>query len=155
MEILIGIIVIVVVLILIGKAKGAPEPTNMSFESLLARIQSEEAWIEKYKRLPYKNQQGEGIKKQYHEKKIYVMELNLELMKKGVELRGDTPDEAMFYVLKKSITLMKSGVDPDEAMEMAKKPITDRQQELLNSGMSEEEVLTKIQNDIASGKFLP
>jgi rRNA processing protein Krr1/Pno1 len=155
MEILIGIIVIVVVLILIGKAKGAPESTNMSSESLPARIQSEEAWIEKYKRLPYKNQQGEGIKKQYHEKKIYVMELNLELMKKGVELRGDTPDEAMLYVLKETITLIKSGVDPDEAMKIAKKPVTDRQQELLNSGMSEEEVLTKIQNDIASGKFLP
>lgn len=155
MEILIGIIVIVVVLILIGKAKGAPEPTNMSFESLLARIQSEEAWIEKYKRLPYENQQGEGIKKQYHKKKIYVVELNLELMKKGVELRGDMPDEAMLYVLRKQISLMKSGIDSDEAMEMAKKPITDRQQELLNSGMSDKEVLAKIQNDIVSGKFLP
>tara|TARA_R110000868_G_scaffold370768_1_gene634269 strand:+ start:72 stop:539 length:468 start_codon:yes stop_codon:yes gene_type:complete len=155
MEIIIGIIAVVVALVLFGKAKGAPEPSSMSFEAILSRMQSEENWIEKYKRLPYANQQGEGIKKQYEEKRIYLMELNLELIKKGVELRGDTPDEAMLYVLKKSITLMKSGVDPDEAMEMAKKPITDRQQELLNSGMSEEEVLIKIQNDIASGKFLP
>ncbi len=125
MEILIRIIVIVVVLILIGKAKGAPEPTNMSFESLLARIQSEEIWIERYKRLPYENQQGEGIKKKCHEKKIYIMELNLELMKKGVELRGNAPDEAMLCVLRKSIALIKSGIDPYEAMDMAKKPITD------------------------------
>jgi hypothetical protein len=154
MEIIIGIIAVVVVVVLFGKAKGAPEPSSMSFEAILGRIQSEENWIEKYRRLPYANQQGAGIKKQYEGKRIYLMELNLELIKKGVELRGDTPDEAMLYVLKKSIALMKSGVDPDEAMERAKKPITDRQQELLNSGMSEEEVLTKIQDDISSGKFL-
>jgi hypothetical protein len=120
LEIFIGIIVIVVVLILIGKAKGAPEPASISLESLLARIQSEEAWNEKYIRLPYQNQQGKGIKKQYQEKKIYLMELNLELMKKGAELRGDTPDETIIQIMKKSISLMKNGTDPDEAFEIAK-----------------------------------
>lgn len=150
MEILIGIIVVFVVLVLIGKAKGAPEPTSMSFESLLARIQSEEAWIEKYKRLPYENQQGEGIKKQYQEKKIYLMELNLELMKKGVELRGDTPDETMIQIMKKSIGLMKNGTDPDEALEIAKKPLDEQIKKLMESGMAEEDAVAMAKEEYVS-----
>jgi rRNA processing protein Krr1/Pno1 len=151
MEILIGIIIVVVALILIGKAKGAPEPTSMSFESLLSRIQSEEAWIEKYKRLPYANQQGEGIKKQYQEKKIYLMELNLELMKKGVEQRGDTPDETIIQIMKKSISLMKTGTDSDEAFEIAKKPLDDQIKKLMETGMAEEEAVARAKKEYVSG----
>jgi hypothetical protein len=151
MEILIGIIVVFVVLILIGKAKGAPEPTNMSFESLLARIQSEEAWIAKYKRLPYENQQGEGIKKQYQEKKIYLMELNLELMKKGVELRGEIPDETIIQIMKKSISLMKNGTDPDEAFEIAKKPLDEKIKNLMETGMAEEDAVARAKKEYVSG----
>jgi len=134
-----------------GRAKGAPEPTSMSFESLLARMQSEEAWIEKYKRLPYENQQGKGIKKQYKEKKMYLMELNLELMKKGIELRGDTPDEVMIQIIKKSISLMKNGADPDEAFEIAKKPLYEKIKMHMESGMAEEDAVATAKEEYVSG----
>lgn len=63
MEIVIGIIVVFAALIIFGKIKGSPEPASLSIEALLARMQSEGSWIERYKSLPYENQQGAGIKK--------------------------------------------------------------------------------------------
>ena len=53
MEIIIGLILAFVALIVIGKIKGPPDPAAMSFEAILARMQSEGAWIERYKALPY------------------------------------------------------------------------------------------------------
>ena len=115
MEIVIGIIVFIVLIILIGKAIGTPEPSTMSTEALLARIQSERAWIEKYKRLPYEKQQGDGIKNQYEDKNLYVMLLQLELMKKGV---GDE-QETVIPVLQRGIELMRGGMNEEEAQKQA------------------------------------
>lgn len=67
MEIIIGIILVFVALIVIGKIKGPPKPASMSTEAILARLQSERAWVERYKALPYENQQSAGIKKGYPE----------------------------------------------------------------------------------------
>lgn len=119
MEIVIGIIVAFVVLIIVGKIKGAPEPASLSIEALLARMQSEGSWIERYKSLPYENQQGTGIKKQYEGKKLYVMQLNLEFMKRGLEISGKKSEETLIPVLQRSIELIKNGMSEEEAQKQA------------------------------------
>lgn len=119
MEIIIGLILAFVALIVIGKIKGPPDPVTMSFEAILARMQSEGAWIERYKALPYENQQGAGIKKQYEGKKLYIMQLNLELMKRGLEMSGKKSDETLIPVLQRSIELMKNGMSEEEAQKKA------------------------------------
>lgn len=58
MEIIVGIVVVFVVLIIFGKIKGAPDPASMSDAALVGRLQSEGAWMNRYYRLPYENQQS-------------------------------------------------------------------------------------------------
>lgn len=41
MEIIIGLFLVVVALIVIGKIKGPPDPATMSIEAILAHMQSE------------------------------------------------------------------------------------------------------------------
>ena len=115
MEIVIGIIVAFVALIIFGKMKGPPEPGSMSIEGLLGRMQSEGTWIQRYKSLPYENQQGAGIKKQYEDKKLYVMQLQLELMKRGT----DKDQETLIPVLQRAIELMRNGMGEEEAQALA------------------------------------
>lgn len=119
MEIIVGLFIVFVALIVIGKIKGPPEPATMSIEAILARMQSEGAWVERYKALPYENQQGAGIKKQYEGKKLYIMQLNLEFMKRGLEMSGKKSDETLIPVLQRSIELMKTGMSEEEAQKMA------------------------------------
>jgi hypothetical protein len=119
MEIIIGLILAFVAIIVIGKIKGPPDPATMSLEAILARMQSEGAWIERYKALPYEYQQGAGIKKQYEGKKLYIMQLNLEFMKRGLEMSGKKSDETLISVLQRSIELMKSGMSQEEAQKKA------------------------------------
>ena len=47
--IIIGAVVLFAIIVGAGHAVGPPEPTTMSVEQILARMQSEGAWIEKYK----------------------------------------------------------------------------------------------------------
>lgn len=115
MEIVIGIVVAFVALIIFGKIKGPPEPDSMSIEGLLGRMQSEGAWIQRYKSLPYENQQGAGITKQYEGKKLYVMQLQLELMKRGT----DKDQETLIPVLQRAIELMRNGMGEEEAQAQA------------------------------------
>jgi hypothetical protein len=119
MEIIIGLILAFVAIIVIGKIKGPPDPATMSLEAILARMQSEGAWIERYKALPYEYQQGAGIKKQYEGKKLYIMQLNLEFMKRGLEMSGKKSDETLISVLQRSIELMKNGMSQEEAQKKA------------------------------------
>lgn len=119
MEIIVGLFLVFVALIVIGKIKGPPDPATMSIEAILARMQSEGAWVERYKALPYENQQGAGIKKQYEGKKLYMMQLNLEFMKRGLEMSGKKSDETLIPVLQRSIELMKTGMSEEEAQKKA------------------------------------
>ena len=119
MEIVIGIIAVFAVIIIFGKIKGPPEPASLSIEALLARMQSEGSWIERYKSLPYENQQGAGIKKQYEGKKLYVMQLNLEFMKRGLEMSGKKSEETLIPILQRSIELIKNGMSEEEAQKQA------------------------------------
>lgn len=119
MEIIIAAIVILVTLIVIGKMKGPPDPATMSIEALLGRMQSEDSWIERYKALPYGHQQGAGIKKQYQDKKLYVLQLQVEFMKRGLVESGKKPEETMIPIMQRSIELMKAGMSEEEAGEQA------------------------------------
>ena len=115
MEIIIFIIIGAIVLFAItiggGHAIGPPEAKSMSVEQILARMQSEGAWIDKYKSLPYENQQGAGIKKQYEEKMLYMTELQLQLMQHSTE----EGQETLIPILQRSIELMKQGMSEEEA----------------------------------------
>jgi hypothetical protein len=83
MTVILIIIAIFIAIIILGNLKGPPKPGRMTNENLLWRINSEEKWIDKYLNLPYDLRQEEKLKKQYEEKKIYRMELILELQKEG------------------------------------------------------------------------
>jgi hypothetical protein len=118
--VIVGGILVFFVLVALGHAKGAPKPETMSIQALLGRMQSEEAWIRKYKSLPFNNQQGSGIKKQFEGKKLYVMELQLELMKRGLEAQGkDIEKETMIPIMRRTIELMRAGIDEDTASNQA------------------------------------
>ena len=111
MEIIIGVVVVIAVIIIFGNMKGPPEPSSMSIEGILARMRSEGAWIERYNTLPNENREGAGIKKQYEGKKLYVMQLQLELMKRGT----DQEKETLIPVLQRAIELMRNGMGEKEA----------------------------------------
>lgn len=122
MEIIVAVIAIVVVfatLIVIGKTKGPPEPSSLSIEALIGRMQSEDSWIERYKALPHDHQQGAGIKKQYEEKILYAQQMQLEFMKRGLIASGKKIEETMIPILERRIELMKAGMSEDEAGEQA------------------------------------
>lgn len=58
-------------------------------------------------------------KKQYEGKKLYVMQLNLEFMKRGLEISGKKSEETLIPVLQRSIELMKHGMSEEEAQKQA------------------------------------
>jgi hypothetical protein len=119
MEIIIGIIVVFVVLIIFGKIKGPPDPASMSIEALLGRVKSESSWIERYKSLPYENQQGAGIKKQFEEKYLYVKQLELEFLKRTFAESGKKAEDTMIPIQQRTIELMKTGMSEEAAGKQA------------------------------------
>ena len=86
MELVIGIIfliiVISIIIIIIGKVKGAPDPELMADASLAIRLQSEEAWLTRYCKMPYENQRKSSLLKMYEEKTAYVEKIKLEIVKR-------------------------------------------------------------------------
>lgn len=115
MEVIVGIIAVLAILIVIGKIKGAPEPSSMSIDALLGRMQSEEAWIKKYNALPYENRQSAGLKKQYEDKNLYVMQLQLELMKRST----NKDQETLIPILQRAIELIRNGMSEEAARTQA------------------------------------
>ena len=61
--------------------------------------------------MPYENQQGQGIKKQYEDKMLYMTELQLQLMQHSVE----EGQETLIPILQRSIKLMKQGMSEEDA----------------------------------------
>jgi hypothetical protein len=114
MEIIIGIIAIFVVIVVIGKIKGPPNPKTMSIEAILARMQSEGLWMARYEALPYENQQNAGLKKMCAEKKLYLMELQLELV-----TRGSEPGKTLAPALQRTFELVRGGMTEEEAKAQA------------------------------------
>lgn len=82
MEIVVGIVIVFVILIVIGNIKGTPNPSSMSDPALVARLQTENAWMNRYLRLPYENQQSNSLKKMYSEKTAYIKLIEQEIIKR-------------------------------------------------------------------------
>lgn len=85
MEILVGIFVVFVLLIVIGKLKGTPDPKSMPTQQIQYRLGTESAWIRKYLSLPFENQQSSRLQRMYEEKKIYIQALEAEFSRRRIE----------------------------------------------------------------------
>lgn len=126
--VLIILIIVVTAFIIIGlgNMQGPPIPESMSIESIMGRMQSEDRWISKYKSLPYSNQQAPGIKKQYEAKRLYMLELRLEMMKRGLEAGGTSESQTLIPTFRRIIELMKSGKSEEEAVAQAEKEFEEK-----------------------------
>ena len=121
MEFIIGIVVVVVILIVIGKMKGAPEPSSMSEAAILQRLGTEGAWISKYLSQPLSSQQGESLKRMYEEKTAYVASLKSELMKRQMAQGTQAVQQELAPILQRAAELVKEGRPEAEAHAIALK----------------------------------
>jgi len=139
MEIVIGIIVVVVILIVIGKMKGAPDPSSMSEAAICQRIGTEGAWISKYMSQPLSSQQSASLKRMYEEKTAYVASLKSELIKRQVSQGTQTIQQEMAPILQRATELVKDGRPEAEAQAIALKEWGEpnrRLQDMEKSGMA-------------------
>ena len=112
MEIVLGLVVLVVIVIFIGKMKGAPLPKEMSGEAIMGRLNSENAWIRRFQTL---DNPGDGLKRQHDEKQRYIMELMLELKTR----HGNKEEESLAPVMQRAYELIRKGVSEEKAKEQA------------------------------------
>ncbi|WP_426247649.1 hypothetical protein [Pseudomonas sp. TWR3-1-1] len=121
----IGLLIVAIFfgLVMLGKAKGNPDPKSMSVDAINSRINSEQRWVEKYLALPMSNQIGEAINKQYRGKKIFILELRVELLTRQIAQTGQREEETMAPSFRKIIELMKSGVPENEAVALVKEEL--------------------------------
>lgn len=115
MEIIIGIVVVVVLLIVIGKMKGTPEPSSMSEAAIFQRIQTEGAWISKYLSQPYASQQSASLKRMYEEKTAYIQDLKAELMRRQMAQGTQAVQQELTPILQRAAELIKEGRPESEA----------------------------------------
>lgn len=109
MEVIIGIVVVAVLLIVIGKMKGAPEPSSMSDAAIFQRLQTEGAWISKYLRQPHSSQQSASLKRMYEEKTVYIQNLKVELMKRQMTQGTQAIQQELGPILQRAAELVKEG----------------------------------------------
>jgi hypothetical protein len=145
MELIIGIIVVLVIFFIIGNGnkpsvsatvsveairqeylelthfseRAPPAPSSIPFDALPRRIQTESSWIERYSALPDDYQKGAEIKNLFEGKKLYVLELQVEFMKRGLEMSGKKSEETLIPALQRKIELLKSGMSEEEAQKQA------------------------------------
>jgi uncharacterized membrane protein YheB (UPF0754 family) len=81
-EFAIGILVIFVALIVLGKLRGAPKPREMTIENLGSRLTFEMAWINRYNSQPEKSRNAASLLRMYQGKIAYIDELKSELSKR-------------------------------------------------------------------------
>lgn len=115
MEIVIGIVVVVVLLIVIGKMKGAPEPSSMSEAAIFQRLHTEGAWISNYLSQPLSSQQSTSLKRMYEEKTEYVKNLKAELTKRQMAQGTQAVQAELAPILQRAAELMKEGKSEAEA----------------------------------------
>ena len=119
MEWVIGIIVVAVVLYLLGRAKGPPAPATQSEASIHARLQTEGAWINKYLRLPYDQQQSESLKRMYTEKVAYIKSMEMELQVRRLSSGVGAVSKEMQPILDRATELEKTGLPKQDALRSA------------------------------------
>ena len=119
MEIVIGIVVIFVLLIVVGKMKGAPEPTTMSDAAIYQRIQTETAWIAKYLSQPLATQQSESLRRMYIEKTAYIESLRKQLAERQMARHAHAVGAELEPILNRAAELVKEGMPEAEAQVLA------------------------------------
>jgi len=120
-EIVLGIVVVVVLLIIFGKMKGAPEPTTMSDAAIFQRLQTENAWISKYLSQPLSTQQSESLKRMYAEKTAYIENLKKQLVERQMAQQAQAVNAELEPILKRAAELVKEGMPEAEAQAAALK----------------------------------
>lgn len=126
MEIIIGIIVVFVLLIIVGKMKGAPEASSMSEAAIYQRLNTEVAWISKYLSQPLSSQQSPSLMRMYEEKTAYVQSLKTELMKLQLAQGSQAVQQELSPILQRTAELMKEGRSEAEAHATALKEWSER-----------------------------
>lgn len=132
------IVVIVVALTLIGKAKGAPDPSTQTDAWLQLRFRTESAWIDKYLALPRQQRESESLKRMYEEKQLYVKQIIGELTNRtAVRAAGATAQE-LGPILQKAAEFQKGGASHEDslkaALEIWKSPSSPSPAPLANEG---------------------
>ena len=115
MEVVIGVIVLVVLLIIVGKLKGAPEPSSLSEGAIRQRLQTEGAWISKYLCQPLSSQQSPSLRRMYEEKTAYIQDLKAELTKRQVAQGMQAVQQELAPILQRAAELTKDGMPDAEA----------------------------------------
>jgi hypothetical protein len=156
MEWAIGIIIVVLVLYALGRAKGAPDPATQSDAWLHLRLQTESAWISKYLRSSLANQRSESLKKMHDEKVQYIKSIDAELMSRRLGQGVGAVSKELQPVLVKATELQKTGMSQAEALQEA------LEAELPGSKLqskvpppSVEEALLQLNELLAAGTQLP
>lgn len=126
MEIIIGIVVVVVLLIIVGKMKGAPDASSMSEAAIYQRLSTEGAWISKYLSQPLSSQQSPSLKRMYEEKTAYVQSLKAELMKLQLAQGSQAVQQELTPIMQRAAELMKEGRPEAEAHATALKEWSER-----------------------------
>lgn len=115
MEIVIGIVVAIVLLILIGKMKGAPDPSSMSEAAIFQRLQTESAWMSKYLGLPFSSQQSASLKRMHEEKTAYIQSLKIELARRQVAQVSHAVHSELSPIMQRAAELVNEGKSEAEA----------------------------------------
>ena len=115
MEIVIGIIVVVFLVIVIGKMKGAPEPSSMSEPAIFQRLQTEGAWISKHLNQPLSSQQSASLKRMYEEKTEYIKNLKAELTRRQMAQGTQAVQAELAPIIQRAAELVKAGKSEAEA----------------------------------------
>ena len=126
MEIIIGIVVFVVLLVIVGKMKGAPEASSMSEAAIYQRLNTEAAWISKYLSQPLSSQQNPSLKRMYEEKTAYVQSLKAELIKLQLAQGSQAIQHELAPILQRTAELMNEGKSEAEANATALKEWSER-----------------------------
>lgn len=116
MEIFLGLIALLVLIVVIGKIMGEPSPKSMTDENIMARMQSENAWINRYQAQSLESQQGVALKKQHGDKQRYIMELMLELNSRH---KKPEESESLAPAMQRTFELIRQGVSEKDAQEQA------------------------------------
>lgn len=121
MEIVIGIFIVIIVLVVViyGKIKGAPDPSRMTDQAIAHRLRTESAWITKFLQQPYSSQQSESLKRMYEEKTRYVEELNGELAARYPQKGIDAIEKELEPIIGRVSGLVNQGESKETAITIA------------------------------------
>jgi hypothetical protein len=142
MEIIAIIVAVLIVLYVIGKMMGDPDPSKMPDTWLVNRHRSESAWTARYLTLPFANQQSESLRKAFDRRTAYIKQIESELAKRQMNVSSKSFAEATGILLRRltpvvASTMQANGCNEEKAMVMILEMIDKRKQSHMNNGLAE------------------